>query len=281
MPLPTFRGAVPVLTFHGIDPLVDSKYTITPASFARQMAMLKQAGFHPISAEQYAKFPGGSAKDLPSRPILITFDDGQLDSYRYADPILKRFGFRATMFVITDPVDRATRSTCAGTSSASCATRAAGTSSSTPARCTRWSRSTPRARRAPRTRIASTGPRPARVLRGLPAPRDRRPRPRHAPPAGGARAGARRRVRLPVLRGRQLADQRQAHPGLPGPGAARALLRGVRRRPPAEAAAHRAAHAGAQGGQHGHDRRGAVRLARHRSADPAEAKAQAAAARRR
>jgi poly-beta-1,6-N-acetyl-D-glucosamine N-deacetylase len=106
VPLPTFRGAVPVLTYHGIDPVVDSKYTITPASFARQMAMLKQAGFHPISAEQYAKFPGGSAKDLPSRPILITFDDGQLDSWRYADPILKRFGFRATMFVITDPVDR-------------------------------------------------------------------------------------------------------------------------------------------------------------------------------
>jgi len=106
VPLPTFRGAVPVLTYHGIDPQIDSKYTITPASFARQMAMLKQAGFHPITAEQYAKFPGGSAKDLPSRPILITFDDGQLDSYRYADPILKRFGFRATMFVITDPVDR-------------------------------------------------------------------------------------------------------------------------------------------------------------------------------
>jgi biofilm PGA synthesis lipoprotein PgaB len=106
VPLPTFRGAVPVLTFHGIDPVVDSKYTITPRSFARQMAMLKRAGFHSISARQYAQFPGGSATDLPSRPILITFDDGQLDSYRYADPILKRFGFRATMFVITDPVDK-------------------------------------------------------------------------------------------------------------------------------------------------------------------------------
>jgi peptidoglycan/xylan/chitin deacetylase (PgdA/CDA1 family) len=106
VPLPTFRGAVPVLTYHGINPAVDSEYTVTPRAFAEQMAMLKQAGFHPISAEQYARFPGGSAKDLPSRPILITFDDGQLDSYRYADPILRRNGFRATMFVITDPVDR-------------------------------------------------------------------------------------------------------------------------------------------------------------------------------
>jgi peptidoglycan/xylan/chitin deacetylase (PgdA/CDA1 family) len=106
VPLPTFRGAVPVLTYHGIDPSVDSKYTITPDAFAAQMAMLKNAGFHPITAQQYAQFPGGSAKDLPSRPILITFDDGQLDSYRYADPILRQYGFRATMFVITDPVDK-------------------------------------------------------------------------------------------------------------------------------------------------------------------------------
>jgi peptidoglycan/xylan/chitin deacetylase (PgdA/CDA1 family) len=106
VPLPTFRGAVPVLTYHGINPRVDSPYTITPRAFAEQMAMLRQAGFHTISAEQFARFPGGSAKDLPSRPILITFDDGRLDSYRYADPILRRNGFRATMFVITDPVDR-------------------------------------------------------------------------------------------------------------------------------------------------------------------------------
>jgi len=106
VPLPTFRGAVPVLTYHGINPRIDSQYTITPKAFAEQMAMLRQAGFHTITAEQYARFPGGSAKDLPSRPILITMDDGQLDSYRYADPILRQNGFRATMFVITDPVDR-------------------------------------------------------------------------------------------------------------------------------------------------------------------------------
>jgi len=106
VPLPTFRGAVPVLTYHGINPQIDSTYTITPQAFAEQMAMLRQAGFHTITAEQYARFPGGSAKDLPSRPILITVDDGQLDSYRYADPILRQNGFRATMFVITDPVDR-------------------------------------------------------------------------------------------------------------------------------------------------------------------------------
>ena len=45
-------------TYHGIDPRIDSPYTITPHAFAEQMAMLQQAGFHPISAAQYAKLPG-------------------------------------------------------------------------------------------------------------------------------------------------------------------------------------------------------------------------------
>jgi poly-beta-1,6-N-acetyl-D-glucosamine N-deacetylase len=106
VPPPTFRGAVPVLTYHGISNRAASIYDVTPKQFAEQMAMLEQAGFHTITAEQYARFPGGSAKDLPSRPILITFDDGQLDSYRNADPVLRRHGLRATMFVITEPVDR-------------------------------------------------------------------------------------------------------------------------------------------------------------------------------
>lgn len=103
-PLPTFRGAVPVLAYHGIGERGDG-LMISRRAFAEQMAMLRLAGYHAISAEQYARFPGGSAKDLPSRPILITFDDGRLDSFRGADAILRRYGLRATMFVITERAD--------------------------------------------------------------------------------------------------------------------------------------------------------------------------------
>jgi peptidoglycan/xylan/chitin deacetylase (PgdA/CDA1 family) len=106
VPTPTFRGAVPVLAYHGISDSGDSPYTVTPKQFVTQMLALKRAGYHTISAEQYARFPGGSAKDLPSRPILLTFDDGRLDSYRHADPVLDRLGMQATMFVITKPVDK-------------------------------------------------------------------------------------------------------------------------------------------------------------------------------
>ena len=104
-----YRGVVPVLLYHGIDaaPRPSGPYSITQAEFARQMEMLARDGFHAISIARYARFVAGDVKGLPDRPILITFDDGRLDSYEGADPILERYGMRATMFVITANADAA------------------------------------------------------------------------------------------------------------------------------------------------------------------------------
>ena len=104
-PVHNYRGVVPVLVYHGIhansDPSRDP-YSISQPEFARHMAALAAAGFHAISIDQYARFAAGFTAALPDRPILITFDDGRLDSYRGADAALGRYGMRATMFVITD-----------------------------------------------------------------------------------------------------------------------------------------------------------------------------------
>ena len=51
------------------------------------------------------RFLQGNTVNLPQRPILITFDDGRLDSYRGADRILAEYGFKATMFVIAGFVE--------------------------------------------------------------------------------------------------------------------------------------------------------------------------------
>jgi len=108
-PVHNYRGVVPVLLYHGIDivPRPSAPYSITQAEFARQMAMLAEDGFKAISIAQYARFAGGDVAELPDRPILITFDDGRLDSYQGADAILARYGMRATMFVITANADAA------------------------------------------------------------------------------------------------------------------------------------------------------------------------------
>lgn len=104
-PLPPYSGAVPVLTYHGIGESGDPR-SVRRRTFAEQMAALRHMGFQTISVAQYARFRRGDAAGLPPRPVLITFDDGRLDSYRGADRVLARNGFRATMFVITGEVER-------------------------------------------------------------------------------------------------------------------------------------------------------------------------------
>lgn len=102
-PLPAFAGAIPVLAYHGINNQ-DDGYSVRQRAFAAQMKMLKLAGFQTVSIAQYHRFQLGDSSGLPARPILITFDDGRFDSYRGADSVLARDGFRATMFVITGPI---------------------------------------------------------------------------------------------------------------------------------------------------------------------------------
>jgi peptidoglycan/xylan/chitin deacetylase (PgdA/CDA1 family) len=102
--LPVFRGAVPVLAYHGINDMGDH-YSVSQRQFAAQLDMLRRAGFQSISISQYVRFVRGDDRDLPARPILITFDDGRLDSYRGADKALATYGFRATMFVIVGRVE--------------------------------------------------------------------------------------------------------------------------------------------------------------------------------
>jgi biofilm PGA synthesis lipoprotein PgaB len=110
--VPDYRDAVPVLNYHGIHnlrPGVVDPYSVTRAEFARQMAMLSRGGFHAITIRRYAAFAAGRTAGLPSRPVLITFDDGRLDSYRGADRVLARYRLRATMFVVTAAADERRR----------------------------------------------------------------------------------------------------------------------------------------------------------------------------
>ena len=104
-PLPVIEDAMPVLTYHGINDKHD-EYSVTQEAFARQIAMLDQAGYESISMEQFVRWMRHEPVGLPERPILLTFDDGRLDSFRGADKVLAEHDFRATMFVITGTTDR-------------------------------------------------------------------------------------------------------------------------------------------------------------------------------
>lgn len=100
---------VPVLMYHYVDdepppagPYADGLTVRTP-DFVEQMDYLVENGYHTVRlADVYLAMAG--IMDLPEKPVALTFDDGGLDNYTVAFPILKDRGLSATFFVITKTV---------------------------------------------------------------------------------------------------------------------------------------------------------------------------------
>jgi len=92
---------LPIVLYHGLtpfsdDPLLAAPYHYTIMTFDDHMRALHDAGYTPVTAKDVQAWIYGKAA-LPKRPVLITFDDGRLDSFRYADPILEKYDLKATM----------------------------------------------------------------------------------------------------------------------------------------------------------------------------------------
>jgi peptidoglycan/xylan/chitin deacetylase (PgdA/CDA1 family) len=98
-------ASLPVLMYHRIVPgtPAGSKHGIwvTAADFERQMLSLRLRAYSPITFERYKDFLAGKAS-IPRKPVIITFDDGYRDNYTFAFPLLKKFGFPAVIFLVTD-----------------------------------------------------------------------------------------------------------------------------------------------------------------------------------
>ncbi len=91
--------AVPVLMYHGIVNSEDKNNTDLN-HFISHMEMLKIEGYETITMSELDLFFDGKFT-LPPKPIIITFDDGRKDSYYPTDSVLKKLGFKATIFVAT------------------------------------------------------------------------------------------------------------------------------------------------------------------------------------
>lgn len=101
--MPHPAGSLPILAYHDVGTTGDAALSVSPEMFAHQMAMLRAAGFSPVSIAQLARWTTG-AGSLPPNPILITFDDGTRGVWVHAEPVLKHLGWPATAFIITGSV---------------------------------------------------------------------------------------------------------------------------------------------------------------------------------
>ncbi len=93
-----------VLTYHrfpsagGYEPFDDEVIDVTPESFERQVVFLKKY-FTLVGVDELCAFAEG--RPLPPNAVAITFDDGYLDNYEVALPILKRHDAKAIFFLAT------------------------------------------------------------------------------------------------------------------------------------------------------------------------------------
>ena len=92
---------IPVLNYHQVEEKDGNPLTLWPDQFEAQMAYLAEEGYTPITIDEMMDALENGAP-LPEKPVIITFDDGYADNYEYAYPILKKYGFKATIFLIYD-----------------------------------------------------------------------------------------------------------------------------------------------------------------------------------
>lgn len=92
---------VPVLMYHHVNQHKGDMVTVSPAVFEGQMRHLKAAGCETLTLDQLTGYMAGRFK--PGRKsVVVTFDDGWLDTYLYAFPILRAHSITAAVFVVTD-----------------------------------------------------------------------------------------------------------------------------------------------------------------------------------
>ena len=96
------KQKIVVLNYHCInDKIYGVKdLFVTPKEFEKQMKYLKDKKYSVISLDEI----GLDNKIV--KPVVITFDDGYENNYTHAYPILKKYGFKATIFIITDLLER-------------------------------------------------------------------------------------------------------------------------------------------------------------------------------
>jgi len=105
-PTAAFAMNIPILMYHYIgnnpnpkDKARDS-LSVSPDKFEAQMDYLSKNGYTPITLDTlYGIF--NKQTTAPPKPVVLTFDDGYIDFYNTAFPILRRFNFHAVEFIPT------------------------------------------------------------------------------------------------------------------------------------------------------------------------------------
>jgi hypothetical protein len=103
-----YKNKIPVICYHSVGKIppnwAKSHLTIELPFFEDQLKYISKY-YNPINIQQYLEIIMGDNSHI-EHPIVLTFDDGYLDNWIYAFPVLKKYGIKATIFVSPEFVDK-------------------------------------------------------------------------------------------------------------------------------------------------------------------------------
>ncbi len=92
---------VPVLTYHHVAPVPNNSgrdYFVSPEIFRQQLEYLSEKGYKTLTPQEFYDILA-SGKNPIQKSVLLTFDDGNYDNYKYAFPLLKEYHMTGTFYV--------------------------------------------------------------------------------------------------------------------------------------------------------------------------------------
>ena len=96
----------PILEYHMVSDAEmeeNQEYSVPPEEFRKQLDYLQSEGYTTITALEYMKARKGK-KELPEKPVILTFDDGYADNYETMLPILEEHGMKAVVYMVTNDI---------------------------------------------------------------------------------------------------------------------------------------------------------------------------------
>lgn len=95
---------VPVLYYHSVSLNADNEVTITPEMLEKQLTYINDNNYTTITMKELYDYLKNN-KPIPEKSIVITFDDGYMNNYTEAFPILKALNMKATIFCVGNSLD--------------------------------------------------------------------------------------------------------------------------------------------------------------------------------
>lgn len=106
--LTTEDVGIPVLYYHSVvdesEITEKNEVVISAQQLKAELLLVKELGYTPLTMSEVNDYLNNN-QPIPKKSILITFDDGYMDNYVHAFPILKELDMKATIFVISSGID--------------------------------------------------------------------------------------------------------------------------------------------------------------------------------